>query len=705
MSILILAEKPSQAKAYADAFNNISRKDGYIEVNDNRFFYGKAYISWGFGHLVELVEPEKYKKEWGEWSLNALPIIPKHFKFQVAKDKKKQFNTVKKLLDQATEIIVATDSDREGENIARSIIDLAGASSKPTKRLWINSLEIAEIQKGFKSLKNGLDYIPLYEEAKTRQIADWIVGMNASRLYTLLIQSKGGQGAYSVGRVQSPTLFLINKREQEIKNFVPKPFYELVANVTVKKGNFVAKHKEKFDQKKQVAEILQKHNIADSKQNGLIKHVEKENKKSNSPKLHSLSTLQTKMNQKWKYSPSDVLKIVQSLYEKKLLSYPRTDTQYITDNEFEYLKQNLDQYKETLGITFDVVYPNARKRYVNNEKVQEHYSIIPTKQVSKLDALDEKERNVYKEVLATTLAMFMGDYQYEQTKIIVDINGLDFHATGNVEIDKGWKVLFTNEKEENKETIILPSVSPNEGCNSILNTKEGITKPPKPYTEGGLINMMKHAGKEIEDDEAKEKLKEVEGIGTEATRSGIIETLKRQKYIEVKKNIVSVTKKGEILCDAINGTLLSSPEMTAKWEQYLSKIGNRQGSQQKFLDNIERFILSLIEKAPNDIEKVEKNLTSLSTVEKIGECPVCDSGTISDKGKFYGCSGYANGCKFTIPKTFLGKAISKSNAEKLLQGKSTSLLKGFKSKKGKNFDASLKLDDGNGKIQFEFPKK
>lgn len=258
MSIVILAEKPSQGAAYAEAFQKTSRKDGYIEVDDNRFFNGKIFITWGFGHLVELVQPEEYKEKWKDWTLEHLPILPGQFKFQVASDKRKQFNVVKKLLGQADEIIVATDCDREGENIARSIIQLAGASHKPTKRLWINSLEVDEIQKGFQNLKDGKNYIPLYVEAQTRQFSDWLVGINASRLYTLLLQQKGLRGAFSIGRVQTPTLYLIYKRQIEIANFQSKSFYEWIGNTKIKNGQFEAKYiKNVLNQKKKLLIFLE----------------------------------------------------------------------------------------------------------------------------------------------------------------------------------------------------------------------------------------------------------------------------------------------------------------------------------------------------------------------------------------------------------------------------------------------------------------
>lgn len=707
MSIVILAEKPSQGKAYAEAFHKRSRKDGYIEVSDSRLFNGKqTFITWGFGHLIELARPEDYKTDWKQWSLASLPILPNEYKFQVSKNSgiKKQYNSVKKLLDQSTLIVVASDADREGENIARSIIKQAGADHKPIKRLWINSLETDEIRKGFQNLKDGKDYELFYKEAQTRQISDWIVGMNTSRLYTLLLQQKGLQGVFSCGRVQSPTLYQIFKRQAEIEDFKPSPFYEIIGDVSVENGKFIAKHDQKFTLKDDVQKLLADHDLQEGTCHGSIKNVEQSLKRQQSPKLHSLSTLQTKANKQWKYSPSDVLKIVQDLYEKKLLSYPRTDTQFITESEFNYLKNNLHSYKQCLNIDFEEVYTDARKRYVNGENVQEHYAIIPTREVATLSELTEKERNIYVEVMRTSLAMFADDYQYEETKVEVDVQGIILFAKGNVPIKQGWKDLFGHSVDENKKSDpTLPKMKTGESCEVDMNVKESMTSPPKPYTEGGLINMMKNAGRDIEDQSEKEMLKKVEGIGTEATRASVIETLKKQQYIEVKKNIVQVTPKGVVLCNVLDGTLLASPTMTAKWEQYLTKIGKGEGSQEKFLDSIKKFVLSTLDDAPKNIEKNKALLKSTSTSNSVGNCPSCDNGLIDDKGKFYGCNNYRNGCKFTLPKKLAQKTLTKSNISDLLTKGKTTKIKGFKSNKGKSFDAFLVLKDG--KTVFEFGQK
>lgn len=702
--IVILAEKPSQAKAYADAFQHVKRENGYFQIEDSRFFNGTAMITWGFGHLVELVQPERYNEAWKVWDLQTLPMIPGKFEFQVAADKRKQFNIVKKLLKEGDKIIVATDCDREGENIARSIIQMAGTNHKPTKRLWINSLEVDEIKKGFQALKEGENYLSLYKEAQTRQFSDWLVGMNASRLYTLLLQQKGVRGAFSVGRVQTPTLYLIYQRQQEIEGFKAEPFYEWNGYTSVKNGSFEAKYKERFATKEKAREVLAKHNVMEGQNQGTIQKVKKTLKKTKSPKLHSLSTLQTVANKRWKYSPSNVLKIAQSLYEKKLLTYPRTDTHFITENEFAYLKQNVSNYQTCIGVQLEIAYPDAQKHFVDGSKVQEHYALVPTKQVAKLETLNEQERNIYEEVIRTTLAMFAPDYEYEETKVEVHVNGLIFEKTGKVEKKKGWKALFQQEKEnKNEQEALLPSMEEGERCNVDVIMKEGMTQAPKPYTEGALIQVMKRAGKEVKDEEAKDILKETEGIGTEATRAAIIETLKYQKYIEVKKNIVHVTEKGKILCQAVEGTLLASPEMTAKWESYLKKIGQGNGSQDSFLLKIKDFLQSLIDNAPKQMDSLQGQVEKLTEESSVGSCPVCQKGKVIDKGKFYGCSRYREGCTFTLPKTFCGKTLSKTHIKALTEGKRTPLIKGFKSKKGKAFDAYLSFDLNTGKMKMEFP--
>uniref|UniRef100_UPI003F493356 type IA DNA topoisomerase n=1 Tax=Bacillus multifaciens TaxID=3068506 RepID=UPI003F493356 len=713
MSVLILAEKPPQAKAYSEAFPKVEKKDGYFYVPACSLLPTGGNITWAIGHLVELNTPEDYKEEWKNWDLSKLPILPERYVYKVSPSKRKQFNIVKRLMKEADTLTVATDIDREGEAIARLIIQEAGCSSKPIQRLWINSLEVDDIKKGFQNLKPGSDYESMFDEAQARQISDWIIGMNASRLYTLLLRQKGVQGAYSVGRVQTPALCLINKRQQEIKNFKPTPFFELEAQFTSSNGVYMGRYKERFATRGELMNLLQQHSLPEnSSQQGMVKSVEVKPKQKEAPKLFSLSSIQALANKKYMYSPADVLKGIQELYEAKLVTYPRTDCNYITEGEFEYLKNNLSGYQSIAGVNFQPHSLTANKRYVDNKKVQEHYAIVLTKNVPSketLTKLPEKQRNLYMEVLKSVLSMFHAPYMYEETVITSDLNGLLFTTKGKAEKSLGWKELYVTDKieeEDDQEKVsILPVVRQGELVQGLVKSKEGVTTSPKPYTEGQLITMMKTCGSSVEDEESKDILKEVEGLGTEATRAGIIETLKNQGYIEVKRNKVNVTPKGEILCQSVQGTLLAKPEMTAKWEGYLRKIGKNQGSKDVFVSQTGKFTKDLIEIATKSIGElqIDNKIQEMKAKDSIGKCPKCGKDVVNRK-TFYGCSGYKAGCKFSITGEYLGKKITEANAKKLIEGKKTGLIKGMKGKSEKEFNGYLKLNS-SGKIELEFVKK
>ncbi|MED0981372.1 DNA topoisomerase 3 [Bacillus paramycoides] len=713
MSVLILAEKPNQAKAYAEAFPKVEKKDGHFYVPPCSLLPSGGNITWAYGHLVELKSPQDYKKEWEKWDLSQLPILPSRYEYKVSADKKKQFNIVKKLMIEAEMIQISTDIDREGEAIARLIIQQAGCEDKTIKRLWVNSLEVDEIKKGFKNLKPGSDYESMFDEAQARQISDWIVGMNASRLFTLLLRKKGVQGVYSVGRVQTPALFLINNRQQEIKNFKPTPFFELEAQFTAPNGVYKGRYKDRFKTKGELLNLLQQHSLSEnSRQQGMVKSVEVKPKQQEAPKLFSLSSIQALANKKYKYSPADVLKGIQELYEAKLVTYPRTDCNYITEGEFEYLKNNLSGYQSIAGLNFNPYSLTANKRYVDNKKVQEHYAIVLTKNVPSKETiakLTDKQRNLYMEVLKSVLSMFHAPYMYEETVITSDLNGMLFNTKGTAEKSLGWKELYITdeiEEEDDPEKVsTLPVVKQDEFVQGLVKSKEGVTTPPKPYTEGQLITMMKTCGSSVEDEESKDILKEIEGLGTEATRAGIIETLKKQGYIEVKRNKVSVTPKGEILCESVQGTLLSKPDMTAKWEGYLRKIGKNQGSKDVFVSQTSKFTKDLIKGAIEAIGelKIDNKIQEMKSKDTIGKCPKCGKDVVNRK-TFYGCSGYKEGCKFSMPGEYLTKKISEANAKKLLEGKKTGLIKKMKGKSGKEFDGHLKLTE-SGRLDLEFAAK
>ncbi|MFG6115534.1 DNA topoisomerase 3 [Halobacillus sp. MO56] len=709
--VVILAEKPSQAKAYAEAFTVQEKTKTYIQLKADDTFPNGATITWGVGHLVELKEPHDYKNEWKKWKLDQLPIVPDRFLEKVAKGKWEQFQAVKKLFQQADIIVNAADVDREGSNIFYSILQLTGIKGKPIQRLWINSLEKDEVRKGFSQLQNNEKDLRLFDEAKARQISDWMVGINASRLFTLLLQKKGYGSYLTIGRVQSPTVYLIYQRHKEIENFKPEPFYQIEGLFNAQAGTYKGLAEIKEKDKAKVQAVLDKHQLQEKESfPGVVQRIDKKTKRIKSPKLHSLSTLQSVANRRWKYSPSQVLKTMQKLYEKRLVSYPRTDCNFITDSEFSYLVKNLQGYQEAMNVSFTASSLKPNKRYVDSSKVQEHYAIIPTKSVpteKKLSGLSREERNIYNEIMATTLAMFHKDYVYEETTIFTHVHDLPFKSTGKRDVDRGWKELFPKSaKSKQEKEADLPGVQKGEQVEAKLHIKESMTQPPKPYTEGQLINMMKTCGKLVNDEADVEILKEVEGLGTEATRSSIIETIKAQKYIEVKRNNVSITEKGIMLCEAIEGTLLSSPSMTAKWESYLKKIGSGDGSKQLFIKQTRQFIEKLIQETPESIQQVNVRNTGEPEKRKwnepIAKCPACEKGSIVDRYKFYACSDYKKGCNVTFPKKLARKTLTQNMIKTLCEKKRTKVLKGFKGKKP--FSTALVLDE-NYKIIFDFGKK
>lgn len=542
---------------------------------------------------------------------------------------------------------------------------------------------------------------------KLEIISKTYLSLYCSRLYTLLLQKKGFKGSISIGRVQSPTVYLIYKRQQEIEHFKPENFYEIEGIFKAQNGVYKGKAKLKTKERAEAVQLLQHHGV-EPVDTGLITSVTNKTKRIAPPKLHALSTLQAAANRRWKYSPSHVLKLTQSLYEKKLVSYPRTDSQLITHNEFAYLNESLAKYQQLVGKSFNALNRGNNKRYVDSANVGEHYAIIPTKKVpteKALQSMNADERNIYFEIVNTTLAMFHQDYEYDEKTIITNVKNLEFKTVGKTELVKGWKELFSSEKELQEREESLPVVFQDEMVQSKVSILEGTTTPPKPYTEGQLITMMKTCGKSVEDEEEIEVLKSIEGIGTEATRSGIIETIKKHGFIEVRKNIVHIMPKGELLCRSIEGTLLSSPSMTAKWEIYLNKIGRGEGSAKHFIESIGKFVNQLIAEVPKQLESltIDAEQFKPAVVKDIVTCPTCKVGKIGLRKSFYGCSNYKNGCKQTFPGRLLGKKLTEKNINDLCKIGKTAVVKGFKSKNGKQFNASLRLVEG--KIEFEFNEK
>ncbi|MBN6048742.1 type IA DNA topoisomerase [Lactobacillus helveticus] len=710
MTTVILAEKPSQARSYVEAFQRSTKKQGYYIINDS-LLPPDTVITFGFGHLVELAAPEAYDAKYKHWSLSNLPIFPAHYQFIVPTDKKAQFKIVKEWLSKADTIVIATDSDREGENIAWSIMNQAkiNLKQKTIKRLWINSLEKDAIRSGFKALKDGWAFYPKYQEAQTRQISDWLIGMNGSPLYTLLLRQNGVRGVYSIGRVQTPTLYMVYQRDQAIKNFKPEPYFELNAEILANQQKFVAKLDpyQRFKDEAGLITFMQAKHVQKGSQDGLIKDVQKQAKKSASPRLFSLSALQTMINRRYHASAADVLKAVQALYEAKYLSYPRTDSQYITDQEFTYLRQNLTRYQKLVSKEIALPQIEPQSRYVNGKKVQEHHAIIMTKTVpsqEQLAKLSKLEQQVYDLVLRTTLAMFADPYEYEETTVIAQVGNANFKATGKVPTKQGWKILFDNQKTDEQEPDTLPPVQKGEQVQINLQTLQKKTTPPVPFTEGTLITAMKTAGRSLDDEASVAILKDVEGIGTEATRANILEVLKNRGYLVTEKNKLHVSEAGITLCKAVElEPLLTSPEMTAKWEQALQQISTEERTPDNFLSQIKKFVAKLIADVPTQLtgnaaikQQIDHQQQAQKAAEVFLETP---QATVLNKQKFYIVKP-KQGEDFTLPKKWSSKTLGKTAIKALITKGETSKLKGFKSKKGKSFDAKLKLD--GHKLSFDF---
>lgn len=723
---LIIAEKPDQGLKLASPFP-FKKKTGYVEISPCEHFPQGALLTWAVGHLCELVPPEEYDMKWKKWSLTTLPILPDRFIHKVTKSKWKQYNIVKELVhnQKVKEIIIAGDAEREGEAIIRVILTQC-KNNKPMKRLWISSLTPKSVIKGFESLLDEKDTRNIYYEALSRACADWLIGMNASRAYTLLLQQKGVSDVFSTGRVQTPTLALIVKREIEINNFVSKPFWEVLAtfNMDGKKyeGKWHKDNESRLDNEELANKVMQ---FCKGK-NAKIDLTEKERKEFQPPLLHNLSSLQATANKMYKFSPQKTLEIAQKLYVKGIISYPRSDSSFVTKEEAATFPDTLNKLSKLEA--FQPFFPLPvksimnNKRYVNEKKVTDHYAIIPTEQVTDPSKMTGEEAKIYSLIVQRLIAAHYEKAIFDYTTIHTLVDGrATFLSKGKEQIQEGWrKVIYGNKKEtsDDDEQDLPPLSKGEEGVVQDVKVKDGKTQPPKRYTEGQLITLMKTAGKHLEDSELSKVLNSTEGLGTEATRAGIIGVLKDRKYIDVKKNQVFATNKGKLLIQSLGESILASPEMTAKWEQRLSEIGDGKASPQQFMEQAKKLAEKLIEDARKASEtwsfedydltefsresKYKKKTRSVGT--KIGTCKKCD-GDVVDKGSFYGCSNYTKTkCDFTMSKKILGKTISQTAAKKILNEGVSDVIKGFK-KGEKVFDAKLQWKEDRVQFLFETTTK
>jgi DNA topoisomerase-3 len=775
---VILTEKPSVARDIAKCLSINTKHDGYFEGNGYQ-------ITWAFGHLVELKEPDEYNQAWKRWSLESLPIIPEQFGLKARGDAsaQKQLNTIKRLFKAADEIICATDAGREGELIFRYILSWAGCVQKPFKRLWISSLTDDSIRNGFAKLQDGHAYDGLYRAAKCRSESDWIVGLNATRLYTLKFGQQGS--LWTIGRVQTPVLALIVQKDSEISNFVAKDFWELHTLYRDADFQYVGG---RFDSKADAEALLSQIDGRDFR----INEVKGKRESLSPPLLYDLTDLQKDMSIRYGLTADQTLSCAQQLYEKKHVTYPRTDSRHLTSDMKPGMKPLLTKLRskfEQQIEPLDLDKLTLSSRIFNDAKVSDHHAIIPTTALP--GALSGYEAKVYEAIVQRFIAAFYPPCIKQITTVLGSVSTetaaaeVKFKTTGTIIESPGWQVLYKNDalKQPDKELKILPNFVQGETGPQQPSINQGKTTPPKPYNEASLLSIMESAGKTCDDEQLKEALKE-KGLGTPATRASIIEVLIKRNYIQRQKKTLTSTESGRHLISIIADDRLKSAAMTGEWEAKLKKIEHYDYDPDQFMDEIIQFTQKIKDESDRPLydqsrlgdcpmcgqpiiegrkgygcsawkagcqfvlwkqvygvpvtrdmacQLLQSNRTlhtyaiklndevfnAQLTLNKQGEtgyikadsrqrpavkeaiadCPLCN-GKIIETPKAYSCSEWRNGCKMTIWKTVAHKKITAAMAKKLLSNGETGMLKGFKSAKGTEFEASLKLVDG--KVEMDF---
>ncbi|USG67587.1 DNA topoisomerase III [Brevibacillus ruminantium] len=712
---VVIAEKPDQAMKLAGPFPH-RKKQGYLEITPNRLFPQGAVVTWAIGHICELVPPEAYNPAWKKWSLQSLPLIPEKFRHQVTRAKAKQFGIIKQLLRRpdVREIIHAGDAGREGELIVRTIIEQCGVK-KPMKRLWISSLTEKAVVAGFESLLDEVETANLYQEAYSRSCADWLVGMNASRVYTILLKNKGIHDVFSAGRVQTPTLALVVKREKEIANFKPEPFWEVLATFQMDGKIYEGTWQKDGESRIKEPELAERITAFCRGKAASVAEVVQERKEYLPPYLFNLSSLQATANRLYKFSPQKTLEVAQKLYLKGYLSYPRSDSSFVTSEEARTFPEILAKLAKQSD--FSGYFPTAKnsvagdRRYVNQKKVTDHYAIIPTEQVPTVSRLADEERKIYDLVARRLIAAHCESALFDYTTVMTLVDGrATFVSKGKVQIRAGWRSVLFDEEKESDDALLPPLAEGEEGQVQKVKVKESKTQPPKRYTEGQLITLMKTAGKHLDNQELEKVLMKTEGLGTEATRAGIIGMLKQRKYIEVKRNQVFATQKGMLLIEVIGDKILASPEMTARWEQRLAEIGQGQASAQAFMEQVRKLSQKIVDDAVEqsahwnlqsyEVAELPKQTSRFRLGKKVAECRVC-GGDLVDKGDFYGCANYQKTkCSVTVSKLIMGKKVTETNVKKLMEQGKSNKIKGFK--KGQDsLDGFLVWDDQEKKAKVE----
>lgn len=668
--ILCITEKPSVAKDIASILGATLRRDGYYEGGDYK-------ITWTYGHLCTLKEPADYTSLWKRWSLGALPMIPTKFGIKLIEQDsiKRQFHVIEQLIAEASEVINCGDAGQEGELIQRWVMQKAKCTC-PVKRLWISSLTDESIKEGFEQLREQSNFDNLYYAGLSRAIGDWILGMNATRLYSLKYSSPGN--VLSIGRVQTPTLALIVQRHHEISNFVSKDFWELktsyrdvVFNAT--SGRFMS---------------LEDANMAlDKIKNALFKvdDVSEKKGKESPLRLFDLTSLQVECNKRWGWTADDTLRLIQSLYEKKVTTYPRVDTTYLSDDLYPKIPDILRRMTPYANLTSQLLsskLPKSKKVF-DNSKVTDHHAIIPTGQVP--TSLVGDERKLYHLIALRFIAAFFPDCEFLTTTVLADAGGVGFKATGKVIINPGWRSIFeadnTNNEDVQGEDKILPHFEVGESGPHEPSLLKKMTQPPKYYTEGTLLRAMESAGKTVDDEELREAMKE-NGIGRPSTRAAIIETLFKRRYIYRERKNIMASQAGIELISTINQELLKSAKLTGIWENKLRRIERGEYLAADFIAELKSMVSDIVISvlSDNSSKKIEiidelkdsklKKKTSsdkkrITKFEQV-KCPKCGKGHILKGKAAFGCSEYKAGCDLRLSFDEYPETLSPTKLNKMI---------------------------------------
>jgi DNA topoisomerase-3 len=705
-----IAEKPSVAREIARILHANNRKDGYFEGNGYQ-------VTWTFGHLCTLKNPDDYTPDWKPWRMHSLPMIPPRFGIKLIDNDgvQKQFETIKTLFTDCEVIINCGDAGIEGELIQRWVMTLTGCK-KPLKRLWISSMTDEAIKEGFEKLKEGKEFDRLYAAGNARAIGDWLLGMNASRLYTL--KYADGKGVLSIGRVQTPTLALIVRRYEEIKNFISKPFWEIK---TKYRDVIFTSTNGRFDTVEEAAQIIEeiKTNLFE------IVSFEQKKGKEAPPKLFDLTALQVECNKKFSFTADETLKYIQSLYEKKMVTYPRVDTTFLPTDMYpkiEGILKNMEPYANFTAPLIGKPIKNSKKVF-DDTKITDHHAIIPTGIRPSGLMLDEKK--VYDLIARRFIAAFYPDCIVSNTTVMGKVCSHEFKSTGKVILSDGWRVLYPKKESEKDadaeadEEQIMPDFVKGEKGEHTPDLLEKQTQPPKMHTEATLLRAMETAGKQVEDDELRELMKE-NGIGRPSTRANIIETLfKRRFVIREKKNLVP-TQTGIQLINTIENELLKSAELTGMWEKKLRQIEKGEYDPKLFLDEMKEMVSQLV----NEVKRENKKSISIEQELKPEEkkivksekpkpekekkpsikkeakelvepivitCPKCKKGAMLKGKTAFGCSEYKSGCTFKIMFEHYGVTLTDKQIFAMIEKGKTSKIKGL-SVDGQLIDSTLILD-------------